>query len=55
MTDRWPNKTVPEFTDAELATAIKRHQDDPDPVTQSIVCSCWGEWERRHGLTPTED
>ncbi|MFG3051379.1 hypothetical protein ACGFZP_10600 [Kitasatospora sp. NPDC048239] len=47
---RWPDKPVPEYTDTELATAIERHQDDTDPVTQSIVQSCIREWERRRGL-----
>jgi hypothetical protein len=49
--ERWPaGKTVPEFTHEELCAAIERHQGDPDPVTQSLVRSCWREWERRHGL-----
>lgn len=47
----WPNKTVPNFTDAELAAAIEEHQDDPDPTTRQIVQSCFREWDRRHGLT----
>ncbi|MFJ7908215.1 hypothetical protein [Kitasatospora sp. NPDC096204] len=50
MTDRWPDKTVPEFTTEELCAAIKQHQDDPDPVTQGIVRSCIREWEHRHGV-----
>ncbi|MEU1284928.1 hypothetical protein [Kitasatospora sp. NPDC005856] len=53
MTDRWPNKTTPEFTDAELAAAIEQHQNDPDPVTRDLVASCTREWERRHGLPQT--
>ena len=50
-TSNWPNKTVPNFTDAELAAAIEEHQDDPDPTTRQIVQSCFREWDRRHGLT----
>lgn len=46
----WPNKTIANFNDDELATAIERHQDDPDPVTRQIVRGCVREWERRHGL-----
>lgn len=53
MSDRWPNKTIPQFTDKELADSIKRHQDDPEPVTRDIVRSCWREVARRHGL-PTD-
>ncbi|MFF2043877.1 hypothetical protein ACFVVX_25995 [Kitasatospora sp. NPDC058170] len=53
MTDRWPDKTIPEFTDTELSAAIERHQDDPDSVVQEIVRSCVREWERRHGLPRT--
>lgn len=46
----WPNKTIPDFTDDELATAIEQRQDDPNPVTQQIVQGCIREWERRRGL-----
>ncbi|MGA5824256.1 hypothetical protein ACPC54_41235 [Kitasatospora sp. NPDC094028] len=53
MISNWPDKPVPEFTDAELCAAIEHHQDDPDPVTQEIVRSCWREWEKRRGLPQT--
>ena len=48
----WPNKTVPEFTDAELANAIEQHQNNPDPAIRDIVRDCTHEWERRRGLRP---
>ncbi|MEU1814959.1 hypothetical protein ABZ543_07155 [Streptomyces roseifaciens] len=51
MSDTWPNKTVPNFTDEELAAAIEQHQGEPDPVTRQITQGCIREWERRHGLT----
>ncbi|MFD8708166.1 hypothetical protein ACFV1W_37245 [Kitasatospora sp. NPDC059648] len=51
---RWPDKTIPEFTLEELCAAIERHKDDPNPVTQDLVRSCWREWERRHGLAHDE-
>lgn len=51
MPSHWPNKTIPEFTDAELSAAIEQNQADPDPATRDIVRSCVGEWERRHGLS----
>ncbi|MFB7678221.1 hypothetical protein ACFC26_43195 [Kitasatospora purpeofusca] len=51
---RWPDKTIPEFTMDELCAAIERHKGDPDPVTQSLVRSCWREWEHRHALTSNE-
>lgn len=50
----WPNKTIPNCTDDELATAIEDHQGDPDPVTRQITEGCIREWERRHGLPATE-
>ncbi|MER8099413.1 hypothetical protein [Kitasatospora sp. NPDC094016] len=53
MTDRWPDKAVPDFTTEELCAAIERHQDDPDSATQSIVRDCIQEWERRRGLPQT--
>ncbi|MFE9197823.1 hypothetical protein ACFYMH_17375 [Streptomyces albidoflavus] len=46
----WPNKTVSNFTDDELAESIEQHQGDPDPVTRQMVQACIREWERRHGL-----
>ncbi|MFI9333039.1 hypothetical protein ACIGZJ_36575 [Kitasatospora sp. NPDC052868] len=46
----WPNKTVPQFTNAELAAAIEQHQDDPDPVIRDLVRSCTDEWEHRRGI-----
>lgn len=46
----WPNKTVPQFTDEELADAIDLHEGDPDPVTKQITQGCIQEWERRRGL-----
>lgn len=46
----WPNKAVPEFTDEELATAIEKHEGDPDPVTKQITDGCIREWESRRGL-----
>lgn len=52
-TPRWPDKPVTEFTDAELADAIERHESDPDPVTHDLVRSCIHEWERRKGLPTT--
>ncbi|MFB7677853.1 hypothetical protein ACFC26_41285 [Kitasatospora purpeofusca] len=49
----WPDKTVAEFSDDELATAIEQREGDRDPVTRDLVRSCWQEWERRRGLTTT--
>ncbi|MFI5769626.1 hypothetical protein ACIA74_13905 [Streptomyces sp. NPDC051658] len=50
----WPNKTIPNLTDTELAEAIEQHQDDPDPVTRQITQGCVREWERRKGLPVTD-
>lgn len=47
----WPNKTIPQMTDAELATAIEQNQGDTSTVTQQITEGCVREWERRNGLT----
>ena len=55
MSNRWPNKVIPDFTDTELADAIEQHQGDADPVTQEIVRSCTREWERRHGLNHLDE
>jgi hypothetical protein len=55
MSPNWPNKTVPNFTDDELATAIEQHEGDPDPVTQQITQSCIREWEHRRGLNTNEE
>ncbi|WP_160330279.1 hypothetical protein [Streptomyces roseifaciens] len=54
MSVTWPNKTVPNFTDEELAAAIEQHQGEPDPVTRQITQGCIREWERRHGLSATD-
>lgn len=45
----WPNKTIREFTDVELADALQAVERGEE-MNQSIVRSCWREWERRHGL-----
>lgn len=50
----WPNKTVDNFTDEELVTALEQHEGNPDPVTRQITQSCVREWERRRGL-PASD
>ena len=50
----WPNKTIPNFTDVELATAIEQHEDSADPVTRQITQGCIREWERRKDL-PVSD
>ncbi|WP_428956183.1 hypothetical protein [Streptomyces sp. cg35] len=47
----WPNKTIPELTDAELVAAIEEHQFSSDRVTRQIVQGCIREWERRNGLS----
>ncbi|MGW4972633.1 hypothetical protein ACWEP3_22135 [Streptomyces albidoflavus] len=46
----WPNKTVPNFTNEELADSIEQHQSNPDPATRQMVQGCIREWERRHGI-----
>ncbi|MGW4810538.1 hypothetical protein ACWEPB_02685 [Kitasatospora cineracea] len=51
MTYAWPNKTVPEFTDDELADAIEHNETSRDLVTRDLVRDCTREWERRRGIT----
>ncbi|MCC3767297.1 hypothetical protein [Streptomyces sp. UNOC14_S4] len=48
---KWPDKTIPNFTDEELNAAIEQHESNPDPVIRQIVQGCWREWERRRGIT----
>ncbi|MEU8746546.1 hypothetical protein AB0C39_23160 [Streptomyces parvulus] len=50
----WPNKTIPNFTDEELVTAIEEHEGSSDPVTCQITQGAIREWERRNGL-PSDD
>ena len=33
----WPNKTVPNCTNEELAEAIERHQGNPDATSRQMV------------------
>lgn len=51
----WPNKTVTQMTNNELATGIEQNQNDPNAATQQIVQGCWRELERRHGLADSDD
>jgi hypothetical protein len=50
MSYPWPDKTVSEFTDVELAAAIEAHHD---AVNDDLVQSCIREWERRRDLPQT--
>ncbi|HEX5567105.1 MAG TPA: hypothetical protein VFY14_09320 [Streptomyces sp.] len=51
----WPDKTIPNFTDNELVTAIEEHQNNPDPTIRQITQGCIREWERRNGLASDDD
>ncbi|MDO0929728.1 hypothetical protein QQY24_32010 [Streptomyces sp. TG1A-8] len=51
----WPSKTVPDFTDDELATAIEQHEHSADPVNRQIAQGCIREWESRRGITSDSD
>lgn len=49
----WPSRAVPNFTDDELATAIERHESDPDPVTQQITRAASASGSAATVLPPT--
>ncbi|MFE4514207.1 hypothetical protein ACFRMQ_08440 [Kitasatospora sp. NPDC056783] len=54
-TYQWPDKVVPELTLEELTEALQAAEKGDHNMNPAVVESCRREWERRHGLTPTED
>jgi hypothetical protein len=46
----WANKTIPNFTDAEIIDAIETYESAGPNGNPDVYRGIIREWERRHGL-----